>query len=46
MDACLYSSDVVGSGVFYYVYYNRFVVDSLGFNEWEYIIVKFYSFGV
>lgn len=46
VDACLYSSYVVESGVFYHVYYNGFVVDSLSCNEWEYIIVKFYSFRV
>lgn len=46
VDACLYSSYVVESGIFYYVCYNRFVVDNLSCNEWEYIIVKFYSFRV
>lgn len=43
VDACLYSPYVVESGVFYYVYYNRFVVDGLSYNEWEYIVVEFYG---
>lgn len=46
VDACLYSSYVIESGVFYHLYYNRFVIDSLSCNEWEYIVVEFYSFRV
>jgi len=34
---------VIESGVFYNVYHNGFIINSLGLNEWKYIALEFYS---
>lgn len=34
---------VIESGVFYNVYHNGFIINSLGFNEWKYIAFEFYG---